>query len=67
MAKAKVKKKPTFKQWLDDEGISLEDFVRKVPGVKINTVKNWIYSAQQPRDAHADLIRKHYPDCPLVS
>ncbi len=66
----KTKTKPdTFREWLDDAGLTLEAFARSVPGLHLSTVAKWAGKTQRPEkinDAHKILIKQKYPTCPLV-
>ena len=66
MTKTKGKKKIAFADWLKKEGLTLEVFCR-VTGIKFSTAQKWAYIEAVPRDAYADIVRKHYPKCPLVA
>ena len=66
MAKTKVKKKPTFKQWLDDKKLSPEQFAVETD-IHVSTVQKWLYIGSSPRDMHAKAIAEKYADCPLIA
>ena len=59
-------KKRPFADWLKDEELTVEEFCRKT-GIKYSTATKWAYCEAVPRDAYADIVRKHYPKCPLVA
>ena len=65
MAKTKTKKL-TFAEWLKKEGLTMETFCRET-GIKFSTAQKWAYCDAVPRDAYADIVREHYPNCPLVA
>ena len=66
MAKPNTKNKISFADWLKKEDLTIEVFCR-VTGIKFSTAQKWAYVDAIPRDAYADIVRKHYPKCPLVA
>ena len=57
-------KKNPFKKWLGQKGFSYQKFSEK-SGINYPTVVTWAHGTM-PRDAAKKLVRKKFPDCPLV-
>ena len=61
-------KKKTFRDWLDEKEMTLQDFVEAVPGISLGFAQKWA-SSNPPQNIHAgsaQLIRAKFPDCPII-
>lgn len=61
-------KAETFREWLDRKHLTLQDFVKAVPGISYGFATKHASHAH-PETVHEGskfLIRTKYPDCPLV-
>ena len=53
-----------FKRWLIDRGLSYEDLAR-ASDIPYTTVARWSRGTQ-PRSMAKRLLKRSFPDCPLV-
>lgn len=58
-----------FRDWMDEDGRTIEIFVQSVPGLSYSAVSKWRSPNCHPkyiRAAAVLAIRAAHPDCPLV-
>lgn len=55
-----------FKEWMNEENISLAAFSAKT-GIPYHTVEKWYFMGARPRTTTKLVIANHYPKCPLLN
>lgn len=58
-----------FRTWLNNKGMTLQDFVSSTPGISYGFAAKCASNMNKPKEIHESsktVIRAVYPDCPLV-